>query len=829
MENSAVTLIRGAVTVTTIITLYFIYRHYAIILRDKIIKKELHSSSSFRDLETYHQVSCIVEFLIVIVHSPPYVNIKKTMAQLDREDLYTSDMVAACWVLLRVYLIMRPILHQNTLRIQRICNLCNIENSTNFTFKMLMDQEPAKFQFGAMLVAAVVIGVAFRHAERIASFDFKHYWNGFYVAAVTMLTIGYGDFIPVTHFGRFLMLLASLMGWTTTSMFIVTITKSSFELNMPESRAYQSICIRRQEEIKLAPTAASLINQSIRLHLMNKNKASPKELFRQHMRVSWVTRQFHRRRIILSKLKKRKLLIHHLEQMTTKHERQFANAKGVMSACTDSCDVAVSSMDATEFKLSLSVFQLKLNTTKIFNIMYLWDKSQSEPTSVAGGLLRTIDAVQNMPFILHRFSGTGDYAEYMSNTFPNFEKMFCHDIEEESSEYSSSSSLEQMTSVEDVDDDRTPTKSRRNSGRNRNLLINPHVMRRRASMIDNTDNNMAGFQRAERERKKTLIQSLRNNTTIIKSTGQGAMGAFLTRLKSLKECSTESHLSESGSRTSHPVEGHSSSRSPSIRRVEVLQKAELGGLARGNKPKSRRNTQDGDENEGQFLDPAANVDATMDRHWSSPSVARSIDGEILPINRPSKLETNLKRRKSTRQASKKKNRKRSSGSQVEGDLFGGCVCDAKDYKSSSCICNSDLFDTEENGTKDRSRKSTYMGDNNVESLKQSRTIAQLGKVTTKRNVSQTDTFSRRELPTGDTASKGVDKLREAMGFKRSSAKLESGFKDKWNAAIEETKNISRKRTIEGSVKLSPSKIDEIAKSNSRKRSSAGTDSLGDQW
>jgi len=58
-----------------------------------------------------------------------------------------------------------------------------------------------------------------------------------WLIVLTMTTVGYGDFFPRTHMGRFVVVLACFWGIFLVSMMVVTLTISS-EFTKGEARAY---------------------------------------------------------------------------------------------------------------------------------------------------------------------------------------------------------------------------------------------------------------------------------------------------------------------------------------------------------------------------------------------------------------------------------------------------------------------------------------------------------------------------------------------------------------------------------------------------------------
>ena len=72
------------------------------------------------------------------------------------------------------------------------------------------------------------------------SFDFNLLVNSFWLVIVTMMTIGYGDMYPQTHFGRSVIIVACLIGMLLVSTLVLALS-SHLEFTGDEARAYSKI------------------------------------------------------------------------------------------------------------------------------------------------------------------------------------------------------------------------------------------------------------------------------------------------------------------------------------------------------------------------------------------------------------------------------------------------------------------------------------------------------------------------------------------------------------------------------------------------------------
>lgn len=54
--------------------------------------------------------------------------------------------------------------------------------------------------------------------------DFRDLTNSYWVTIITMLTVGFGDGYPSTHLGRFIGVIACILGMLLTSLILVALT-----------------------------------------------------------------------------------------------------------------------------------------------------------------------------------------------------------------------------------------------------------------------------------------------------------------------------------------------------------------------------------------------------------------------------------------------------------------------------------------------------------------------------------------------------------------------------------------------------------------------------
>jgi hypothetical protein len=98
----------------------------------------------------------------------------------------------------------------------------------------------------------MIFGFYVRVFERVVDgSSFVHTYNGGWLIILTMTTIGYGEIFPVTHLGRFAVIVACIVGVFLLSLFVVALANTvEFEKDEEESHFLVKKDRFRQNELR---------------------------------------------------------------------------------------------------------------------------------------------------------------------------------------------------------------------------------------------------------------------------------------------------------------------------------------------------------------------------------------------------------------------------------------------------------------------------------------------------------------------------------------------------------------------------------------------------
>jgi Ion channel len=128
---------------------------------------------------------------------------------------------------------------------RRICIDHRVQISSSFLLKSYTYIYPIRVLFLFFLIPGIILfGIGLRIFERsFGNFnnqDFSYIWNSMWCIAETITTIGFGDSVPGTIFGRTIICMAIFWGGIILSITFVT-TGKIIRLNLRETYAYRAI------------------------------------------------------------------------------------------------------------------------------------------------------------------------------------------------------------------------------------------------------------------------------------------------------------------------------------------------------------------------------------------------------------------------------------------------------------------------------------------------------------------------------------------------------------------------------------------------------------
>ena len=269
---------RSIVSVLTACLIILVIRHSSLLYdinREKLMGADMLNLSYF---QSRYFIYMIIEVIINVIHWPPGVDHEQEFYQLDGKLILSWNSMALCWMILRCYLIFRLFKHYTKWAdsdSESICEQHGCSANTKFALKAVLQEKPYLVLTASMASSIVIFGFATRIFERPYTHDnsdqdlnFDYVWNSMWLIVLTMTTVGYGDFYPRTHMGRFVVVLACFWGVFLVSMMVVTLTVSS-EFTKGESRAYD-ILFRLNAKEQAKKRASYVLKSALQLFVLQR-------------------------------------------------------------------------------------------------------------------------------------------------------------------------------------------------------------------------------------------------------------------------------------------------------------------------------------------------------------------------------------------------------------------------------------------------------------------------------------------------------------------------------------------------------------------------------
>ncbi len=220
----------------------------------------------------------LLEVSIIIIHPFPYVDVCFTSKILSETIDYRVGTFLYALMFLKLFTFLRIIAtytkYSNNMS-ARYCDLFGSEASTTFALKAVQKDHPFIILIFNFCSVSVVLGILLRMFEILNlnnqnSLNYFFYTNGIWNIIVAMTTVGYGDFFPKTHIGRFIVVVSIVIGTLLVSLTIVALNR----LTSMENNEYQAYIILNRLSIRKKLEKVFMNNLKVRLqiYLLRKHK-----------------------------------------------------------------------------------------------------------------------------------------------------------------------------------------------------------------------------------------------------------------------------------------------------------------------------------------------------------------------------------------------------------------------------------------------------------------------------------------------------------------------------------------------------------------------------
>lgn len=187
----------------------------------------------------------LLEAFVYAVQPIPFLEVDFKVYQLDGVLYISLNEILTSFSLLRVFLYFKLLRHHSKWTNEHssaICDLYAAKATEKYALKALLNEKPVQFMIPLLILSIFIFSLALRIYERnfVSSETIQGYhylWNSMWLISLTMTTVGFGDFYPKTHPGRFIAALSAYWGIFLVSLIILTLTNFS-HFNPAQQRSY---------------------------------------------------------------------------------------------------------------------------------------------------------------------------------------------------------------------------------------------------------------------------------------------------------------------------------------------------------------------------------------------------------------------------------------------------------------------------------------------------------------------------------------------------------------------------------------------------------------
>jgi hypothetical protein len=195
----------------------------------------------------------LVEMLVCIVFYPPFLNFVISGDMLGLLYVYNLNSIISVIVMTKLYVSLRVITYTsrwNSETAIAICNKYRVKSGLQFTVKAEMKKRPSIILTFLLLISLGLLGFTLRtfeygiinptsHALK-GNNDLSYLANCFWLIIITMTTVGFGDYFPRSHLGRFVGVIACIVGMLLLSLIVVSFSVIT-EFTQEEKKAFSKL------------------------------------------------------------------------------------------------------------------------------------------------------------------------------------------------------------------------------------------------------------------------------------------------------------------------------------------------------------------------------------------------------------------------------------------------------------------------------------------------------------------------------------------------------------------------------------------------------------
>lgn len=275
-SNMTILIARAITSACTFIVLILIIARSFLMVKFNKYRMIIKLNESY--CETGYFKFLIIEIILLLVHCPPglYVIIEIPQRTINIPGFVSIEVILSILSLFfRFYHIFKYFSFHSrwySYESEELCLECNTSLDMEFTLKAEFKERPFILLGITLILSIFLFGYSLRCIEMFfmpsSNQDWRYYWNGMWCVIITMATVGFGDFFPVSIIGRIIAIISCFWGTFLISLIVAAMTVA-VEFNTQEAISYDSIKAAHFE-LELGTNASVLIQRAFRYRKLMK-------------------------------------------------------------------------------------------------------------------------------------------------------------------------------------------------------------------------------------------------------------------------------------------------------------------------------------------------------------------------------------------------------------------------------------------------------------------------------------------------------------------------------------------------------------------------------
>jgi len=286
------------ISVFCLLSRYYYKRKWQNLQIPKEIKNRIYNNDYTKRMasnrrKNFFSWNLLFDLIILTIQPFPFMDLEIRMKAWNshgNEQLYPlyllSDFILL-FMFLRFYILIRNIFNHSQFSdpyAKLHCERYGFTANTRFVFKCYLQRYPGYTVFMTLFTSVLMLAYMMRIAERPTALEddlhvFEPFINNVYMTVVTMTTVGFGDFAPLSYLGKIVTMVTALWGGFIISLLIVSV-EGIFSLSNREQKAFSNLVLVKK--------AARCLVSALRYRLIQKKMERNQE-FRNNGTPSLIT------------------------------------------------------------------------------------------------------------------------------------------------------------------------------------------------------------------------------------------------------------------------------------------------------------------------------------------------------------------------------------------------------------------------------------------------------------------------------------------------------------------------------------------------------------